>query len=286
MKRNLILAALGASIAIGGLSACSSDSATSPSQTVTDDEQALDMATVIGDASAENVGLFAAGEGSFDATAMVDAPTIASNMDDSAGARWSAANCPFDGGSGFHVCPTVVRGDLTLDRKFRFFDDDAVTELFQAGATDSVNFQSVLEGTISHPRFDDTVSRTRDFTVALRTPTDGKRTWNGLGVFTSHSTSTLDAGSITRSYVVTDSNTVVDVVVAVPRNGGWPLSGTFTHVVHGQRTREAARSVSRSVDFIAVITFNGSAIVPIDIGTRHWCVNIASGRILRDASCR
>ncbi|HJU64135.1 MAG TPA: hypothetical protein VJ596_00600, partial [Gemmatimonadaceae bacterium] len=62
----------------------------------------------------------------------------------------------------------------------------------------------------------------------------------------------------------------------------WPLSGSVTHTVTAIRTREGANQVSRTFSRTATVTFNGTQFVTLEVGTRVFTLDLATGEVSRD----
>jgi hypothetical protein len=282
MNRSILSYSLGAALLMFGLAACSDS--TGPAGVTRAQEQA-DIASAAGDATGEDVELmFANGASATGAATITRAPGIHLAV---TGGGWNFdAACPYHADTGRHVCPTATNGlGLSLDRSYAYFAGTTAEELFNAATTTSINFQGHLFGTVIQPSWTATVDRTRDLTVAAGSNGWGSsRIWNGSG--TGSLTAVNNQGSPSRTYVLNSSTTMTDVTVAVPRSQNpWPLSGSITHVFDGTWTMEGATTVSRSVSYTATITFNGTSTVPVDVGSRQFCVNLAT-RQLVNVSCR
>jgi hypothetical protein len=287
MNRSLLCYSLGAILLTFGVAACSSDS-TSPSTSVTQAQEQADVATAAGDAAGEDVDVMlatyanASGAHASEAARIARTPGFHAAADD-----WQLGGpCPYNADSGRHECDTVTNGHgLSLDRSYAFFDGTTPQESFDALTTTSINFQVSLFGTVTGPAWTATVNRDRDLTVAAG---DGgwsvSRMWDGSGEGSLSVDS--DEGSLSRSYRLNSSTTITNVTVAEPRSENpWPLSGSITYVFDGTRTREGARTVSRTVSYTATITFNGTSTVPLDMGTMQFCVDLAT-RQLVNVTCR
>ncbi len=252
------------------VAACSSDG-TGPSESLTLEESA-DAAQTVGDAVSEDVSQWYEGETMFGGGA---APSVGV-------AAIPNEACPYQADTGRHVCPPVTREGLTINRSFALFDgQEQPMQFYDHQLTASANFQWLVSGTVTREHWSGTVQRERDMTVSGLTGLESQRTWNGGGTSHIEAQFTGDAG--TRSYTHVVEATVSDVVVAVPRalNNPWPLSGTVTAEVTSNRPRFGGGTVH----FVATITFNGTRIVPLDVGDREFCLDLAMHR-LSPLSCR
>lgn len=156
-------------------------------------------------------------------------------------------------------------GSLTIVREITFYDADGnVQDRYDAETTDSINFYFSLEGERTRDQMTMTVDRERDFTVSGLEGAETERTWNGTGSAVTNRTRTSDDRGV-RTYDMSSSTTVEDVVILVPREGTWPQSGTITRDV----TAEVVNGLgdARTRERTVIITFNGTALVTITIVT-------------------
>ncbi len=254
------------------LAACSGDG------TGTDDsltlEESTDAAATVGDAVGEDVGQWLEGEGMLGSGGA--SPSIGAE-----GAR-AGEGCPFNAQTGRFVCPTVTRDGLTINRSFALFDaQNQPMQGYDNQLTASANFQWSVQGTVTRDNWTGTVQRARNMTVSGLAGLESQRTWNGTG--SNHVEAEFTGQGGTRSYTHDVQTTASNVVVAVPRalNNPWPLSGTLTADVTSNRPRFGGGTV----DFTAVVTFNGTRIVPLDVGEREFCLDLATRR-LSPLTCR
>jgi hypothetical protein len=291
MNRSLLSYSLGAALLTLGVAACSSDS-TSPSTSVTQAQEQTDVATAAGDATGEDVALMyatyanASGANVSEAAAAGRVSGLQASAESDEDEWHLGAPCPYDADTGRHLCPTVTNGQgLSLSSSYAFFDGTIPQQSFDASTTTSINFQANLFGTVTGFSWTASVDRTRDLTVAAGgNGWSVSRIWNGSGSGSLSAES--DGGNLSRSYRLNSSTTITNVTVAEPRSENpWPLSGSITHVFDGTRTREGARTVSRTVSYTATITFNGTSTVPLDMGSTQFCVDLAT-RQLVDVTCR
>lgn len=252
------------------VAACSSDG-TGPDDRLTL-EESVDAAQTVGDAVAEDVTQWFEGEA-----------MIGGGASPSVGVAAAPGEaCPYDPQTGRHVCPTITREGLTIERSFALFGaQQQPMQHYDNQLTASANFQWSLSGTVARDNWSGTVDRERDMTVSGLAGLESQRTWNGTG--SSHTEAEFTGSAGTRSYSHDVEATVTNVVVAVPRalNNPWPLSGSVTAEVTSNRPRFGGGTVH----FVATITFNGTRIVPLDVGDREFCLDLAMHR-LSPLSCR
>ena len=281
MNRSVLTHTLAAALVALGLAACSGDSPTGSSSDVTAAQEQADIGNAAADVTGQELDLMYGSAGAATGTDLRMAP----GARDEAG--WSFGGpCPYDSQSGRHVCPTATNGaGLSLDRSYEFLAGSTPQQLFDVHTTTKIDFQHHLYGSETRQNWSATLDHTADLDV-----TPGDNGWNFQRVWNGNGASTLgaqyDDGSVSRTYQMSANTTVADVVVAVPRSQNpWPLSGTVTHAFTGTRTREGARTVSKTISYTATITFNGQSVVPLDVGTKELCVNLATRRVVA-GECR
>ena len=273
MNRGSLLRFAGAGVIALALAACSGDGTGTDADLTL--EESTDAAQTVGDAVSEDVGQWFDGEATMGAGGV--GPSVMAE-----GALALGDQCPFNASTGRFVCPPVVREGITINRSFALFNaQNQPMQAFDPQLTASANFQWSAQGTVTRDNWTGTVNRQRDMTVTGLAGLETRRTWNGEG--SNHIEATFTGSAGTRSYTHDVQTEVDDVVVAVPRalNNPWPLSGTFTADVTSNRPRFGGGTV----DFTAVVTFNGTRFVPLDIGDRHFCLDLALRR-LSDLNCR
>ncbi len=288
MNRSLLTGAIAGATWIT-LAACGKD-AVAPSNQVSAAIEAADVAATVGDAAGEDVNILFASDASFGGGALGSrvSASLSATTDDDAGSRWGAAsNCTFSASTGRFTCPTATHNNLTLDRSFAFFDaSNTAQSAYDPQTTAKANFQSAVAGTVAHDGWTAAVRRNRDFTVTGLAGTEIRRTWNGTG--SGSMSGTNSDNGVSRTYTLNTTSTLSNVLVALPRvQNPWPLSGTANHTVNGTRTRVGAETVSQSLSRSATITFNGTSIVPLDVGDKQMCLNLATGKLAASTvTCR
>lgn len=232
---------------------------------VSDDQATLDLAVTAGETIASDVGLLIAGE--------TDGMTFTT------GANRGDAHMHGTGGctllDGRRVCSGgPADGTLTQTRSFAFYDaNGALQAAFDPTTTASINVQMTLNGTITRPQMSSTITRARNMTLSGLAGAETQRTWNGTGTGTQNSTATGERG--TRTYSGISDDTTTNVVFSLPRSEHpWPESGTIVHRMSATATFEGARSETRTFARRAMVTFNGTAIVSLQVGTRNCTLNL------------
>jgi len=297
MRRSTVWYSLGAAMLALGMGACSTDSITNALQdSVTTAQEQADIAQTAGDAAAQNLDLMYSGaDGAMASFTASRTPGLWLDVRSTA-PHWTFSQfdstCTYDADTGRHNCdPIDIAPGLILTSSYAFFAAGQWQETFDVTTTDSINLDGLLQGTVSNANDTANVNRHLNVTVARNPEWDQKRIWNGTGTDTSDATVTNDHA--TRSYALKTATTVSEVVVAEPRGENpYPLSGTITSTISGSRTREGNTTVSKNVAYTAVVSFNGTSIVPLDIGptadnlTGHFCVDLAQRKLADVSGCR
>jgi hypothetical protein len=266
MTRVRLSAFLGAAV----LAAACGDDPTQP-RAESVQQESFDVATVVGDAVAEDVSLIRMHEGAF------GVPTF----DASFTGEWRN-DCTYSPTTGRFTCPVRTRDGRTISRSYQLLDASGRPQAaYDPVTTASANFVSTISGSVARGGFSATFSRQRNITVTGLAGSETQHTINGTGS-SSTTRSRHTADGVTRSYSMTSTDAIVNVVIAFPRTqGSWPLSGTITRQVtfSGQSTAGHARSGTRT----ATVTFNGTQFVPLVVGDRTFTLDLATGKISRPA---
>lgn len=182
---------------------------------------------------------------------------------------WISPLCTFDVASGRFLCPPVSRRNHTYTVSYALFDASGVAQQsYDKVTTASINFIVQDTGAVSFSNngntFADTSSRYRNATVSgLAGDPDTVRTWNGYG---SGSVKSVRTGQISKIYELASTDTVDGVRFKQPRDiNPYPLSGSIVRNYAVTRTRQASDTTQRSTSRRVVVTFNGTANVPMTI---------------------
>lgn len=252
------------------LAAACSSSPTTTSTAALDAAISGDVATMSADATTEDVDVMASMDGNIGSLA--SAP-LAAGLFLTPPSGPGVTGCSFAGGQ--FTCPPVNRAGLTVTRTITFLDADGHTQsAYDATTTASIHVVAEVSGDVTRGPWSATVDRHRDFTISGLAGTETTRTVNGTGSETV-SRSRVNANNETRSYDVTGSSTVSNVVVPVRGDGvdPWPLSGTITRTYTVTRTsgNNSGQSVTRTV----VITFNGTSTPTATVNGEPYTLDLA-----------
>ena len=249
-----------------GAAACADS--TAPGATLTDVMLTRDAGNDVAETTAQDVGEMIGVE-ALVGMPMATAPEAAGP----AGCTWSAATSRF-------VCtPFTTPDGLTLERSFAFYAGGVAQQGYDANATDSINFQGALKGTLSRTGRTAWINSRRTMTVSGLAGSETQRSWSGTG--TRDDSAHVTSDDVARRTRVQSVDQVAAVVFALPRSANpWPKSGTITHDItltsvadraSGSNTRTATRHV--------VVTFNGTSTASVMIGTTACTLNLATRAI-------
>lgn len=160
--------------------------------------------------------------------------------------------------AGHFECDRENRAGLDVIRTCTFKDAAGNTQAaYDSLTTASVIVHAEISGALTRDRWSATVSRVRDLTVTGLAGRETSMTWNGTGSATTTRARVVD--STTRTYEMTATGTISNVVIPVPRTAtAWPTSGTVTKRVVATRN---GKTVERNVS----ITFNGTQFAVVTV---------------------
>jgi hypothetical protein len=168
-------------------------------------------------------------------------------------AQAAASGCTYDAATVRWSCASAT-------------ETGAAQSSYSPTETGSINFVTTAAGSRSGQGSLATVARHRTVTVSGLAGTETERVWNGSGV------DTLDVEvqgtQTTRRYTMRSAVTMSDVVFNVPRSAQpYPQSGQLRYDIIVTQTADGAQSVTRVTTRRVTITFNGTAAVPMQVGT-------------------
>ncbi len=198
-------------------------------------------------------------------------------------AVWISAACVFNSATGRFNCPPLLRGKQTYTASYALFDINGTTQsAFNKATTASINFIVADTGETSfssnNNTFTDTTYRLHNRTVSTLLG-DTVHTWYGSGTGSVHSTRT---GQITKDYVFTSVDTASAVRFRQPRDiNPYPLGGTFVKNYTVVRTRQASDTTTHTATRQVVVTFNGTANVPMTINGVAYSLNLDTHKVTK-----
>lgn len=175
---------------------------------------------------------------------------------------------------------TAAVGGLQVSRTVTFFDAAGAEQpAYDSLTTASIHLQMIVLGNVTRASWSGTVDRELDMTVSGLAGQETTATWTGTGSSKTTRTRVSD-GSTTRTYDMSGSTTVQDVVAPRPHTaGGWPLSGTITHHVTVTRTDGTGAGTTRNVD--VVVTFDGTQYATVTVNGQTFTLDLAQRRLGR-----
>jgi hypothetical protein len=240
--------------ALALVAACATDSLAPGVNPVDDAQLNTDVATVAADAAAQDI-------------EVMRGPSVG----------------PFGLGflhrAGAFDCDTHTRPGLTVTRTCTYKDAAGNTQAaYDAATTASINLKATIKGSISREKWSATTDRSSDYTVTGLAGNETQATWNGTSSAKTTRVRMSDDGT-TRSYEITGSATVTNVVVPVPRTAtSWPLSGTIT------KRYTVKKADGTTVDRTVTIVFNGTNIAKVTVNgvTKDFDLS-QRGKLRRDS---
>lgn len=202
-----------------------------------------------------------------------------------AAAAWISPSCTFDASTGRFACPPVTKNNQTWTVSYALMDANGATQSqYNDVTTASINFIVSDTGAVAFTNngnsFADTVSRRHNRTVSgLAGTPDTVHTWNGTGTSAIRS---VRSGQITKVYVFTSADTTSAVRFKQPRDiNPYPLSGTVVRDYTVTRTRLASDTTTRTASRRVVVTFNGTANVPMTVGADKYILNLDTHKVTK-----
>jgi len=192
-------------------------------------------------------------------------------------------NCTLSSTTGRVTCPDVTRRGLTISRSFAFTDAAGTAQSAPNSATNTINEQVVVSGTVTRHDGDvtSTVQHTSDRTVSGLASGSTQRTVNGASKGTENSSGkTRDGAAFTASRVVGDTTTGL----VIPLQDGhptFPTAGTVTREMTATIAVDGKSPVTRSRR--EVITYDGSStakvVITKDGTTKNCTLPLPFGRL-------
>lgn len=289
-------------------SACSGDSPIAPSQTGSaaplNSAIKSDIAATAGNAIAGDLESLIANEASAVGSFAVFASSARMSSSDGTSAPTEQPNCTAGAQPGVIVCvkepgagdhlqctfseekklffcvkkedPTPVNppapepdSKKTVVKSYQFLDASGnPMDKFVKGTTEAIHFLTKTDGVESRDNNRSVVHSLRDATLSgFLGP---NRIWNGFG--SSADTTVHTEGLSTRTYTGLSVDTVKAVTFLDDRKAHpYPLSGVFVRVVDYSVVSTGKQLETTTVHRRAVVTFNGTADVPISLGD-YSCV--------------
>jgi len=193
------------------------------------------------------------------------------------------STCTLSTATGRVTCPDVKRGGLTISRSFAFTDASGTAQAFPNAATNTINEQVSVSGTVTRREGNatSTVDHASDRTVSGLAAGSTQRTVNGWSKGTEATTGKTDEGtSFTASRLVTDTTSGL----VIPLQDGrptYPTAGRLVRIMQATVTLGDKAPVSKSRE--EVITYDGSATAKVVITrngvTKNCTLPLPHGRL-------
>jgi len=300
MHTRSLVAAVACAAAIVGVAACSDSTApaiSDPSSPAFEAQVNADLAPSAGDAIANDYSFYS-GADLTGAGASFSINAVGARLIDPAGgvsasietppraaAAWISPSCTFVASSGRFTCPPVTKNGQTWTVTYALMDANGVSQSqYDNVTTASINFIVSDTGATSFTSngntFADTVSRHHDRTVSgLAGSPDTVHTWNGTGTTSIES---VRSGQITKVYEMSSTDTTSGVRFKQPRDiNPYPLSGTLVRNYTVTRTRLASDTTRHVATRRVVVTFNGTASVPMTVGSDNYLLNLDTHKVTK-----
>lgn len=173
---------------------------------------------------------------------------------------------------------------LEITREVTFYDTTGVIQDgYDRLATESINhvvsISGSREGTRNGGTFTMSVDRERNFTVSGLGGEEIERTWNGTGSADLNRTRKSDENG-DRAYDMSSTTEVEDVVIAVPRAGTWPKSGTITRHVTVEIISGLEDPTTR--ERTVIVTFDGTQFATIEINGETFTLDLETRELIEN----
>lgn len=180
----------------------------------------------------------------------------------------SAESCSFNADALLYTCTKVSEGK-TVVKSYQFLDTASkAMEKFIRGTTESIHYLVKTDGSEARDNYTTASHSLRDVTVSgFLGP---NRVWNGFG--SSADTNSYKDELSTRKYTGLSADTLRAVTFVDERaTHPYPLSGVAVRVVDYTAVSTGKQVETTTVHRRVVVTFNGTAAVPISLGD-YACV--------------
>jgi hypothetical protein len=298
---------IGTALVVGCVMACSDS--TSPSTTASFDAQASDdIAPSAGNDIASDYSFNGATNvsstlsGTFSLSTPTGSPGRLASLSTPTGVRadWISSHCTFN--SPLFVCRGITRTDTaTIGGKldtlsyhhyaitYELLDSMGVfQQAYSKDSTASIQFivADTVESafTFNGDTFADTVDHQHNTTLSdLKGDPDTLHIWNSYGSGTIHS---VRVSQIAKTYQLSSMDTTAGLYIKQPRSiNPYPLQGTIIRDYTVTRTRLASDTTTHMTTRRVVVTFNGTANVPMTIqgasGTTSYTLNLDTRKVAK-----
>jgi len=264
------LAALGALLTLG---ACAGDKGiTDPDKQRTPSLEAAIIAAALGQSTANDVLLFQA------VTLQLDRKTAAAQRSalPSLDITYGGLDCTYNNMRLRFVCPAVAMDSMTLSAEYALYNGFGIAqEAYDDLTTASAQVWYKAFGNLVNPTGAANIDRVRTLTVNGLSGTESERTFGGFG--TDQATGSIE-GSSGKDYVLSATTIATNVVYGIPfASNVWPRSGTLTTQSQLDVTE---LGVTTTTHKSVTITFNGTQLVNMDVGSTGFTLDLATGGVV------
>jgi hypothetical protein len=187
--------------------------------------------------------------------------------------------CQHFGSGGAFQCGSMVRDGFTFTREVTFYDEagEVQEDGFDPATTDAIHLLVNAEGSRERSFWSATITRFRD--MWLQELLSDAHHLNGEGRESVYrSGNPADGGEVT--FDMTVDVGWDDVVHLQPREEHpYPESGTITRDIFVEVTKDG--EVVRERDVVAVVTFNGTQYVTMDVNGEKFEIDLAEREVMR-----
>lgn len=211
-------------------------------------------------------------------TKKVDSPPVGTSTPKPNDPSHPSEVCLLDPVTHLYTCTRSNHDSSTTVRSYGYFDIDGnPMATFVKGTTASIRYITRFDGMEAHDSTYTSVShQLRDLLVSGFLGTT--RIWNGTG--SSTDTTMHREGASSRTYTGTSVDTLNSVTYAEERSTNrYPLSGTQIRVMNYTVVSIGRSTETRTVNQRAVVTFNGTKDVPIQLGVFTCTLHLDSHKV-------
>ncbi len=172
-----------------------------------------------------------------------------------------------------------IQGSRSFSKTVTFYDIDNVEQSsYDPETTASMHVVAHLTREVSHTFWSAEIERSRDMIVTGLEGPEAARTWNGTSDGDVER-SRHPEGGVVRSYDMTSSAVIADVVRGVPRaDHPYPLLGSITRTIHAVITNDGVEEVR---DIVVTITFDGDNTATMTVDKESWQINLDDRNVKR-----
>ncbi|MGI9076677.1 MAG: hypothetical protein ACR2G6_05005 [Gemmatimonadaceae bacterium] len=253
--------------------ACTGDKGiTAPLRRATPSLETTVIASAHGQSTANDVLLLQAISLQLDRTSAPGARRALVSLD----ITYGGVDCTYNIMSLRFVCPAVAMDSMTISAEYALYDALGASQMtYNDITTASAQVWYKAFGNLVNPTGAADIDRVRTLTVNGLSGTESQRTFGGSGTDQASGTIT---GSPGKTYVLSDTTIAPNVVYGIPLAlNVWPRSGTLTTK---SQLNVTELGVTTTTNKSVVITFNGTRLVNMDVGSTGFTLDLATGGVV------